>query len=51
MSYNIAEYVVGYGFNGRHYGKTTADLSQRVFTLSTNEAIRIFDIENEGQGR
>ena len=39
MSY-IAEYVIGWRFNGLHNGKTMADLSQTVCVRSNNEAFK-----------
>ena len=40
MSYNIAEYVIGWRFNGLHDDKTMANLSQTTFVRSNNEAFK-----------
>ena len=40
MSYNIAEYVVGWRFNSLHNGETMADLSQTVFVRYKNGAFK-----------
>ena len=50
MSYKIAKYIIGWRFNGLHDGEKITNLSQTIFVRSTNEAIRIFDLENEGKG-
>ena len=40
MSYNIAEFVIGWHFNDQYDGETMADLSQTVFMQSNNEAFK-----------
>ena len=40
MSYNVAEYDIGWRFNGLRDGETMADLPQTVFARSNNEAFK-----------
>ena len=40
MSYNVAEYIIGWGFNGLHDGEIIAYLFQTVFVRSSNEAFK-----------
>ena len=40
MSYNIAEYDIGWLFNGLHDGETMTDLSETVFVRSNNWALK-----------
>ena len=52
QSYNIAEYVIGWRFDGQHDGEKIAELCQTVScSPPNNEANRILDLESEGQGR
>ena len=44
-----AEYIIEWRFNGLNDGEKIADLSQTVFVQSINGAIRILDLDNEGQ--
>ena len=41
MSYNVAEYVIEWCFNGLHDGTKMAELSQTIFLQSTNEAFTL----------
>ena len=40
MGYNIAEYVIGWHFNGEHDGDKMAHLFQTIFVRFTNEAFK-----------
>ena len=43
MSYNVAEYVIGWRFNGQHDGDKMTDISPTVFVWSINEVLKWTD--------